>query len=99
MNADNSEEGKGLLRSLSAFIRVRLRFRSLVRFVAAALIALIVIGLVGQLVRDRFFLTHLMMHTPLVPVAAVAVVSGIVWRGTQRMRATLLVSGVVGLMA
>src|SRR5687767_6611339 len=83
-----------------AFTRVHLRLIHLLRrILAPAMLAVIVIGLVGQLVRDRFFLAHLMLHAPLLPVAAAAVVSGIVWRGTRRMRATLLVSGVVGLTA
>lgn len=64
---------------------------------AGATVTLIVIGLVGQLVRDRFFVTHLMLHAPLVPSGAAALVFGMFWRGGRLMRATLLVSGVAGI--
>lgn len=83
----------------SAFVRTHPRFQSLLRLLASITVGLIVIGLVGQLLRDRFFITHLMMHAPLVLLGAAAVVLAIVWRGSRAWRATLLVSGVVGVVS
>jgi endonuclease/exonuclease/phosphatase family metal-dependent hydrolase len=83
----------------SAFIRVHPRFRSLVRLAGVIVVGLIVIGLVGQVVRDRFFVAHLMMHAPLVLLGAGAMVLGIVWRRSRAWRATLILSGIVAIVS
>src|SRR5688500_7372731 len=78
---------------------VRIAWRWIVRVVTWATAAAVVLGIAGQVVRDRNVATAMLMYIPAAPLGAFLIVSDLLRRGrTMRPRFMLTVLGLAGLV-